>query len=78
MISRRRRWLAVIGTVAMLALPGSAVFTQALAQSTPMRFIVGLAPGGAVAHNTTLVDPWSWLSRPNPSITEVLDFTGAP
>jgi len=32
----------------MLALPGSAVFTQALAQSTPMRFIVGLAPGGAV------------------------------
>src|SRR3954464_14780483 len=48
MISRPRRWLAVIGAVAMLALPGSAVFTQALAQSTPMRFIVGLAPGGAV------------------------------
>src|ERR1044071_4531144 len=48
MISRRRRWLAVAGAVAMLALPGSAVFTQASAQSTPMRFIVGLAPGGAV------------------------------
>ena len=44
MISRCRRWLAVAGAVAMLALPGSA----AVAQSTPMRFIVGLAPGGAV------------------------------
>jgi tripartite-type tricarboxylate transporter receptor subunit TctC len=44
MLSRRRRWLAVAGAVVMLALPGSA----ALAQSTPMRFIVGLAPGGAV------------------------------
>ena len=44
MISRCRRWLAVVGAAAMLALHGSA----AVAQSTPMRFIVGLAPGGAV------------------------------
>src|SRR6476620_4329814 len=44
MISPCRRWLAVVGAAAMLALHGSA----AVAQSTPMRFIVGLAPGGAV------------------------------
>ena len=44
MISRCRRWLAVVGAVAILALHGFA----AVAQSTPMRFIVGLAPGGAV------------------------------
>jgi tripartite-type tricarboxylate transporter receptor subunit TctC len=44
MIARRRAWLSVVGAVALLALHGSA----AVAQSTPMRFIVGLAPGGAV------------------------------
>ena len=44
MISRRRACLSVVGAVALLALHGSA----AVAQSTPMRFIVGLAPGGAV------------------------------
>ena len=48
MLSRCRRWLAVVGAMAVLASQGCAVFTQALAQSTPMRFIVGLAPGGAV------------------------------
>ncbi len=51
MISRRR-WLAVAAAAAVPALHGSAIFTQgftqALAQSTPMRFIVGRAPGGAV------------------------------
>ena len=44
MISRCRRWLAAVGAAAMLALHGCA----AVAQSAPIRFIVGLAPGGAV------------------------------